>query len=109
MRKLLERERLFVPLTVTLECAWVLRSFYKLSRTGIAEALTITMALRELEFEHAEGVAWSCERLLAGAEIDDMLHLVAAAAVRSEAFVTFDEGIQRRTGADPLIRVDVLA
>ena len=108
VQDVLAAERLIVPLTVTLETAWVLRSYYKMTRDQVATALINVMELSGFSFERPDGVRWACDRLRAGAEIDDMLHLVAAASVEATAFVTFDDDIRKRTLRDRLLRVDVL-
>ena len=53
---LVTTEPTFVPLTVTLECEWVLRSFYKYSREQIAVAIDSLTDLGEVVFEHVDGV-----------------------------------------------------
>ena len=42
---------LFVPVTVTLELEWVLRSRYKFDKTTVMGAFTALLETREIEFQ----------------------------------------------------------
>ena len=97
-RALIASERILVPLTATLECEWVLRSFYRYPPAAIAGAIGAMMALDNVEFEQAEGVRWATERFLAGADFADMIHIVQGKAAHAAMFATFDAGVQIEAG-----------
>ena len=105
-RALIEREKVFVPLTVVLECEWVLRSFYKYSRSDIASALTALSSHPGLVFDDVGGVRWALERYVGGADFDDVIHLLASAAGGATALVTFDDDMATEVGADTPIPVE---
>uniref|UniRef100_UPI0025E9B492 type II toxin-antitoxin system VapC family toxin n=1 Tax=Sphingomonas sp. TaxID=28214 RepID=UPI0025E9B492 len=67
-RALIVAEPVLVPLTVTLECEWVLRSFYKKTPADIAAILNSMTDIENLVFEHVAGVRWALDRLVAGAD-----------------------------------------
>jgi predicted nucleic-acid-binding protein len=106
--RLLAAEQLLVPLTVILECEWVLRSYYKKSAHEIAVALDQLTDLEGLVFDQVRGVRWALQRLAKGADFADMIHILASAAVAASSFVTFDEGIESEAGPDVPIRVETL-
>ncbi len=107
-RALIAAEKVLVPLTVTLECEWVLRSYYKKTPGEIAAALDYITDLDGLIFEHVRGVRWALNRLTAGADFADMIHVLASADSAS-AFVTFDGGIRSQAGPDSPIPIETLA
>ena len=84
-------ERWFVPVTVALELAWVLRS------EGVAKADVIT-ALPGMEWQFAgewrQALAWA----EGGLDVADALHL--ALAGKCEAMLTFDERFAARAGRE---------
>lgn len=98
-RALIEAEPILVPLTVTLECEWVLRSFYKRTPVQIAAALDALTDVANLVFEHLSGVRWALDRLIAGADFADMIHIVQADAAGATGFATFDAAIEHDAGA----------
>lgn len=96
---LIEAEPVLVPLTVILECEWVLRSFYKQTPTQISVALNRMTDVGNMVFEQVSGVRWALDRLSAGADFADMIHIVQAANAGASAFVTFDAGLAHEAGA----------
>lgn len=72
-RALIETRAVFVPVTVVLECEWVLRSAYGFSRNDVAAALAAFGGLPGVTIEDAAAVAVA----LAATEMDfaDALHL----------------------------------
>lgn len=107
-RQFVTTERTFVPITVTLECEWVLRSFYKYRPRDIAVAIEALTRLEQVTFEHVDGVRWALDRLVAGADFADMIHIVQGGVARAAAFATFDEGIADEAGSAPLLPVRTL-
>ncbi len=90
---------MLVPLTVTMECEWVLRSYYKMTPSEISFALDHLTDVGNLLFEQVDGVRWALGRLTRGADFADMIHVVQSAAAGATAFVTFDHSMEAEAGA----------
>ena len=80
-----------VPLTVLLELAWTLRSRYGFERVRLNNALVALLDIPEIHLEDEPALRAGLELHRGGADIADVIHLVAARG--SEAFVTFDKGV----------------
>lgn len=106
---LIARESVFVPLTVTMECEWVLRSFYKWPRARIADAIGTMMDVENIIFEQAAGVRWCLERLRGRADFADMIYIVQAAVCEMGEFATFDTGVADEAGSGSPLPVTTLA
>jgi predicted nucleic-acid-binding protein len=96
-------EALFVPLTVTLELEWVLRSRYRFSKDAVLATLVNLLETREIEFQD-EG---SVERALffyrsKNADFAECLHLGCAVTHERLPLVTFDAQAARLDGAQLL-------
>lgn len=107
IRALMRRTRLFVSLTVLLECGWVLESRYRMSRDDVATALDGVAALEGVAIGRAALADWAVDRYRAGADLADMIHLAAAA--KTDGFATLDRRVVRRAGPDSPIPVETLA
>ena len=79
----------FVPLTVVLELVWLLRSRFQYSRPQVADALSDLCEHPGLVIAEEGRMPWLIERLRAGADMPDLVHLIASFGC--EAFVTFDD------------------
>jgi predicted nucleic-acid-binding protein len=102
------RDAVFIPITVLLEVAWVLGSVYEQDRTHCAEALLRLLDVPTVMVEDEATVRWALERYRDhGADIADMLHLVAARS--AAAFVTFDRKLTAQAGSDSPTVVKVLS
>ncbi len=99
-------EGVFVPVTVLLETAWLLRSRYGMDRATVAGALRTIIAMASVEITDADRVAWAILRIEHGADIADMLHLIAARPATS--FATFDQGIAPAAGPETPIPIETL-
>ncbi len=108
-RALIAAQSILIPLTVTLECEWVLRSYYKMMPSDIAAALDAMTDVKNIVFEHVEGVRWALGRLRAGAGFADMIHLVQAAEAGASDFATFDADIEAEAGRDAPISTSKIA
>ena len=86
-------ERLFVPPTVLLETVWVLSSVYRMERRRIADALSHLLQAPAIEVDTPDLLLWAIERVRAGADFGDMMHLIGGKG--GEAFVTFDKGVAK--------------
>lgn len=96
-------EALFVPLTVTLELEWVLRSRYRFRKDAVLSTLVSLLETREIEFQD-EG---SVERALffyrsTNADFAECLHLGCAVTHERLPLVTFDVQAARLDGAQLL-------
>lgn len=106
---LIENEPCFVPLTVTLECEWVLRSYYRYTPVQIADAIDALTDVGQIVFECVDGVRWALDRLVAGADFADMIHMVQSHTAEAEMFATFDTGVADEAGHSPPLPVRALA
>lgn len=104
---MLETTILFVPLTVTMETEWVLRTHYRWSRTRVVDAVRQAMRLDGIVFAEPGGVDWALGGYLLGSDFDDLIHVVAAGEV--EAFATFDRNVARYAAgwAAPVITLGI--
>lgn len=93
-RALINSQSCFIPLTVTLELEWVLRSLYDSPREKIAHALGSLLDVPSLHFERENDVLSALELYRGGFDFADALHHTAAAAC--DAFVTFDRDLIKR-------------
>ena len=89
-------ERAFVTVTVLLELEWVMRGFYRLPRTGIAQALRALAGIEHLVIEDRDAVLAALDGFEAGLDFADALHV--ARSGRAGAFSTFDKRLAQRAG-----------
>ena len=99
-------EGAFIPLTVLLETAWVLRSNYGLSQGEVAAALDVILSLPAIAIPEPDLVRWATRRSADGAQIADMIHIVASR--HQDAFVTFDRGVAPAAGPNCPISIETL-
>lgn len=97
----------FVPLTVLLETAWVLRSRYAGGRSEVADRLLALLSLPNVTCEHAVAVQWALLRSRERGDIADLMHV--ASSIGTTAFVTFDRSIAAAAHPDSPIPVETLA
>lgn len=94
---------LFVPLTVTLELEWVLRSRYRFPKDAVLSTLVKLLETREIEFQDEASV----ERALffyrsTNADFAECLHLGCALTHERLPLVTFDVQASRLDGVELL-------
>lgn len=99
-------EHCFAPATVFLELAWVVQSRGGADRKATARTLHTLLELPTLAVERADQVRWAIDRFVEGADLADMLHLIASA--QTDAFVTFDRSLARLAGRDTPVPVETL-
>ena len=95
------RAEYWVPVTVVLELAWVLRKS-DAPRGVIMERLRGLLSLRNVRAQNADLVSQALRWAAQGMDLADALHLVLSG--RAERFVTFDEALvrqARRLGVQP--------
>ena len=96
-------EGVFIPPTVLLETAWLLRSRYQLSREAVAAYLIGLIEIPSVTIADPNAVAWAIERSATRGDLADLMHLVASAGASD--FVTFDDDVLRDSAPDSPIRV----
>jgi predicted nucleic-acid-binding protein len=84
-------QQVFIPITVLLETAWVLSSFYGFDRSRLNAALLAVLDNENVNVDDAMALRTALDLHRKGADIADVLHLVAARG--TETFVTFDKGV----------------
>ena len=95
----------FVPLTVTLELAWLLRSRYRYSRSLLADTIEDLCRHPGLTLAEENAMPWLIARLRMGADVGDLVHLLAARFCT--AFATFDD-MHDEVGPDAPIPIELL-
>lgn len=87
-RALIERETIFVALTVLLEAEWVLRGAYGFDRERLLKAFRAFAGLKTVVIQDPRALSKAIAWAEAGMDFADALHL--AQMGQSEAFATFD-------------------
>lgn len=93
-RAVFERETVEIPLSVVLECEWVLRSVYKFSAASICEALTALLSLDNVIVQDPELVVAAVEAHRLGVDFADAFHMLSVK--KSDEMLTFDIDFKRR-------------
>jgi len=94
-----------VGLGVLMEAAWVMRSNYGLSRSTIAAALETLVDIETVRVVDGVGVRWALDRYRDhGADLADMLHIVASKGVSS--FASFEKQLAKQAGPDTPVTVE---
>ncbi|MBI2960186.1 MAG: type II toxin-antitoxin system VapC family toxin [Betaproteobacteria bacterium] len=94
-------EVVFVPITVLLELAWVLRA-REATREEILASLRGILALPRVRLQHEQAVRTALGWVEAGLDVADAFHLALSA--KASRFLTFDAVLARRAaklGAQP--------
>jgi len=99
-RALLESGKpLFVATTVALELEWVLRGFYKLKASTVADVFSHLLAMPQVQVQDRQALQSACDALAQGFDFADALH--HASSRHSDVLVTFDEkGFAKRAAAN---------
>ena len=106
IRKCVEEQlTLFVPVTVTLELEWVLRSNFEFTKDETIRALSDLFSAAELSFESDRALEVALE-LYRGktADFADCVHIALAAQAGEQPLWTFDKGTAKVPGARLLSR-----
>jgi predicted nucleic-acid-binding protein len=98
------RRGVHVSLTVLLELGWLLGSRAGKSRAEVNLALLKLLDNESIHVEDDAQVRAALELFRQGADLGDVIHLVAARG--SEAFVTFDKGVP--SGEDIGVEVELV-
>ena len=94
-RAVFARERVEIPTTVILECAWVLDSIYKITRLEVCDALTALLGMENVFVQNDDIVEKAIEAHRQGVDLADALHLLAAE--KSDEMLTFDDDFVKRS------------
>ena len=89
--KTLESDRLWLCKTVMLECEWVLRYTYKLSREAILASFQRLLGYPNLQVEDRSAVLQALVLYRDGLDFADAVHLVSS--LPAERFATFDRDL----------------
>ena len=95
-----------IPLTVLVETGWLLASRYHQARGATAAILHAVLDLPDAHVVQPAGVRWAIDRYAAGADLADMMHVVAASS--SDGFATFDRGLAKAAGSDAPVPIETL-
>ena len=94
------RESLYVPVTVSLELEWVLRSNFGFRKEAVIDTLSQLLSSFELTFE-SEGALEVALTLYGqgGADYSDCLHVALAYVAGEQPMWTFDKAAAKLDGA----------
>jgi len=95
-----EGRALFVPVTVTLELEWVLRSSYSYGKDEVLQLLSSLFSTVELSFESERALEVALQLYRKGsAGFADCLHIALAAEAGEPPLWTFDRSAAKIQGA----------
>lgn len=90
---------------VLMETAWVLRTVYRQPRVAIAAALSSLIDVPTIVMADEPGVRWAIARYRDhGADLPDMLHIVAARGATS--FASFERQLTKQAGSDTPVSIE---
>ena len=106
IRKCVVDERtLYVPVTVTLELEWVLRTSFELAKDDVMEVLSSLFSAAELSFESEHALEVALQSYRNGtADFADCLHFALAAQAGESPLWTFDKRAAKVGGAQMMDR-----
>ena len=90
-------EKLYIPITVILECEWVLRSRYGFSPKLIAEVIQGIAAMANTVVGERDAVLAAATKAAQGWDFADALH--HALSVGCDDFVTLDAALVKRAAS----------
>lgn len=95
-----EQQTLFVPVTVTLELEWVLRSNFGYGKPETIRAMSDLFSAAELSFESEQALDVALELYRSSAaDFADCLHIALAAQSGEQPLWTFDKTAAKVSGA----------
>lgn len=97
-------ETLYIPVTVSLELEWVLRSNFGFGKVAVVQTLSNLLSSAELSFE-SEGALEVALALYGqgSADYSDCLHVALASEAGEQPLWTFDKAASRVEGARLLV------
>lgn len=87
-RDIIDRQAIFLPITVVIEVEWVLLSIYRFARAELIDAFMTFAGMPSVTLEDAAIVAEALDLFAHGMDFADALHLLKAR--HCERFLTFD-------------------
>jgi len=100
-----EGQTLFVPVTVTLELEWVLRSSFEYAKDEVMQVLSSLFSAAELTFESERALEVALQLYRKGpADFADCLHIALAAQAGELPLRTFDKRAAKVNGAQSMGR-----
>jgi len=100
-----EGQALFVPVTVTLELEWVLRSSFEYAKDEVMQVLSSLFSAAELTFESERALEVALQLYRKGpADFADCLHIALAAQAGELPLWTFDKRTAKVNGAQSIGR-----
>jgi predicted nucleic-acid-binding protein len=100
-----EGQTLFVPVTVTLELEWVLRSSFEYAKDEVMQILSSLFSAAELTFESERALEVALQLYRKGpADFADCLHIALAAQAGELPLRTFDKRAAKVNGAQSIGR-----
>ncbi len=100
-------EGVYVTLTVALETSWLLGSRAALDRSRIVEVFESLLETDSIQFEGEDHLHWALERYRNGADLADLVHIIASR--RTDGFATFEKSMAKRAGTGCPVPVFVLS
>lgn len=98
-----EKLSLFVPVTVTLELEWVLRSRFRYGKLESIRVLSELFSAAEMSFESEQALEVALELYRSSAaDFADCLHVALAAQAGEPPLWTFDKAAAKVSGAAAL-------
>lgn len=95
-----EGQTLFVPVTVSLELEWVLRSNFNFEKQAVVQTLSDLLSSTELSFESESALELALLQYAeTSADYSDCLHAALATAANSGPLWTFDKAAAKVDGA----------
>lgn len=95
-----EKRTLFVPVTVTLELEWVLRSRFGFGKGDTIRVMSDLFSAAELSFESEQALEVALELYRrSSADFADCLHVALAARSGEQPLWTFDHAAAKVSGA----------
>ena len=98
-------EDIFIPHTVLLETAWVLRAAFDVDRSTICDVFRKVFGLKNVSVDHPQRVAQAIDWHEAGLNFADALHL--ALSQDHDCLKTFDKPFIKRAKGVTACRVEL--
>jgi predicted nucleic-acid-binding protein len=105
--KMVSENQVFVSHLALMETAWVLRTFHEYGRPETLKVIRELIGSENIHVELEELTLWALDRAEAGADLADMLLVIAARD--HEAFATFDKKIAKRAGSETPVHIELLS
>ena len=97
------QEALFIPLSVSVELEWVLRSLYELDKAKILTTFNQLLESREIDFQEESSLEVALSLYADNnADFADCLHIASAYSKDRVPLMTFDRNASRVDGAQLL-------